>query len=713
MIHAGVGHSQLQSIFSTLNFPPLGHNIVKRSEREIGIAIEEVAQSSTDSATQEEMHLLNAANTAEPKLEVSVDGGWQTRGSGRNYGSLSGHCAMIGTKTGKVLSYSVRSKKCRFCNLSQNQMKRHDCRMNWEGSAKAMEADMVVEMVKNSSNTICSIIGDEDSTTIARVHREVDEGIQKISDTNHIKKILTNQLYSLQPNHKQLSSKIIKYIQKNFSYMCQQNQGDIESIKKGLVAIPCHCFGDHRHCSSSWCGHLKNPESHKFRSLPYGRPLNDPSLKAKLQQIFGHFNPEKLCNLKSTQANENLNNIIASKAPKSKYYSGSESLNFRVGAAVAQKNEGQSYVPEVNRRVGVSPGANTIALAKKLDSLKKKNKIKRSNRKAKLRRLQLKAIKYSKKSAQELREGTSYSTNIDIETDAPDTERIPPPLKQPTTKSVCLNNVPLVYFDLETTGLGTNAHITQIAAQGSMGKFNEYVIPKKCITAEASAITGIKVLGGQIYHHDQPVEALKIRAALQRFIQFLDQSNPVLLVGHNIRSFDSRVLCNAAKACGMLGALEKNVCSFFDTLPFFRQILPGRKSYRQEELVYDCLAVKYPAHVACEDVEILKKLVDSFTPCPETMAKHCFDVNFVKESLVALAAKKKNLETLGPIKNLVSKSMLEKIASSGLQLKHIKLAFDRNSHQGVADLLGEKMKNGKPRVTKSIKIISSVVSFFH
>ena len=56
---------------------------------------------------------------------------------------------------------------------------------------------------------------------------------------------------------------------------------------------------------------------------------------------------ENLAHVQSTNGNENMNHMIARKAPKSVTYSESESLDFRVSAAVAQKNEGRQYVLQV------------------------------------------------------------------------------------------------------------------------------------------------------------------------------------------------------------------------------------------------------------------------------------------------------------------------------------------------------------------------------
>ncbi|XP_077991796.1 uncharacterized protein LOC144446003 [Glandiceps talaboti] len=341
MIHAGIGERQLNSLLSSLNIPPVNHRTLKKREREIGKVIEEIAVTSTTSALIEEESATAKSDErirrAEDGVSASVDGGWQTRGSGRAYNSLSGHCTMIGSKTGKVIAYDVRSKKCKKCEVAKKrniEAKPHDCRRNWSGSAKAMESDMVVEMVKacaKMSVPLHTIVGDEDATTISRLHRDVDPNIQKKSDSNHIKKIVTNELYAAQKKHKQLSVKIIKYLQKCFNYMCQQNKGSTDKIEQGLQALSRHPYGDHSCCSAEWCGYLKDSKCFRYKSLPYGNPLTDADLQETLKKIFERFIPQayKLANLESTQSNESLNKSIASKAPKTHFYSGSESLNYR------------------------------------------------------------------------------------------------------------------------------------------------------------------------------------------------------------------------------------------------------------------------------------------------------------------------------------------------------------------------------------------------
>ncbi|VDH92076.1 Hypothetical predicted protein [Mytilus galloprovincialis] len=176
----------------------------------------------------------------------------------------TGHCSMIGTETGKVLGFSVRSKYCKMCDEATRkgvQAKTHDCRMNWDGSAKAMEQDMVVEMVqsiKSKGSNVGTIIADDDTTTIARLRKSVDPNIKKMSDKNHVKKNIANALYQLKAKHKKLTPKVIKYLINCLNYMLCQNQDNPKGVENGLEAVGRHPFGDHSFCDKSWCSHKEN-----------------------------------------------------------------------------------------------------------------------------------------------------------------------------------------------------------------------------------------------------------------------------------------------------------------------------------------------------------------------------------------------------------------------------------------------------------------------
>ena len=147
----------------------------------------------------------------------------------------------------------MRVKSCRVCDhaAKEGQIAReHDCRKNWEGSAKAMEPSMVVEMVRKANETVSigTLVGDDDTTTIARVRADLDESIEKCRDKNHVRKSLANELYKVRDRHKnKLSVKTISYLQKCFTYAVDQNRGDSAGLRKSLETIIPHTLTTTNH----------------------------------------------------------------------------------------------------------------------------------------------------------------------------------------------------------------------------------------------------------------------------------------------------------------------------------------------------------------------------------------------------------------------------------------------------------------------------------
>lgn len=268
-----------------------------------------------------------------------------------------GHGTLIGSRQGKVLSYSVRSKTCRVCELAEKKKKppkTHRCYRNWQGSAKAMEPDMAVEMVRNivkEGTKVAEIIMDDDTTTIHRIQSEVDETITKRTDRNHICKRFTNQLYHLQNKHSSMRYNVIKYLERMFKIALSQNQDNPEGLEAALEAIVPHAFGCHDKCNPEWCGakSLDDPSTYRYKGLPRHRALKGEDMKKDLLLIFSKYTTQadKLAHLGSSQANESLNSSISKKAPKSSHLSASGALYNRVSAAVAEKNIGSSYVSKV------------------------------------------------------------------------------------------------------------------------------------------------------------------------------------------------------------------------------------------------------------------------------------------------------------------------------------------------------------------------------
>lgn len=177
-------------------------------------------------------------------------------------------------------------------------VRKHDCRQNYDESAKSMEADMAIEMFERAPEhgmKYTKIVGDEDATTYANLRNSLPEqlasGLEKLSDPNHIKKIIGNRLRDLakilktnkkaltnvdvihiktQPTaasnqenihiqqtmitHQEsvLSENVIRKLQKDFGYVQKQNVNNLTGMKAGITNIVDHNFGIHTNCRD-WC----------------------------------------------------------------------------------------------------------------------------------------------------------------------------------------------------------------------------------------------------------------------------------------------------------------------------------------------------------------------------------------------------------------------------------------------------------------------------
>ena len=161
---------------------------------------------------------------AEPivKIFASYDMGWSERGNGYTYDSLNGCCALIGMKSGKVLDYCTRNRKCKICDseLQTGLHKKQDCPLNFTGSAKAMKADGAVQLVtqsqilKESNVQVGIFIGDNDSSSISAIQEASSYSIFKKSDMNYTTKGVGNYVL--------------------LQFAIHQNKGDILGIQSVL-----------------------------------------------------------------------------------------------------------------------------------------------------------------------------------------------------------------------------------------------------------------------------------------------------------------------------------------------------------------------------------------------------------------------------------------------------------------------------------------------
>ena len=131
-----------------------------------------------ENRTKETVGLI-AAESGKFKVDVSGDMGWQKRGKG--FDSLTGHCMLIGDRTGKVLCYKNYSKSCKQCQSDEktNKTTVHDCSKNYDGSSKGMEAhglfDCVLDLWKDTKLVVDRFVIDDDATTKSYVRHSYKE----------------------------------------------------------------------------------------------------------------------------------------------------------------------------------------------------------------------------------------------------------------------------------------------------------------------------------------------------------------------------------------------------------------------------------------------------------------------------------------------------------------------------------------------------------
>lgn len=219
-----------------------------------------------------------------------------------------------------------------------------------------------------------------------------------------------------------------------------------------------------------------------------------------------------------------------------------------------------------------------------------------------------------------------------------------------------------------------------------------------------------------MYHHGKRVDSKSISTAVDMLLDFCQTfQKKIILVGHNVESFDSPILMYALDRCKKLESFTNIVDGFLDTLKFFRIERPGLSSYRQEYLCKNLAGIDYDAHDALSDVLSLQSLINFLNIGLENVNARTASltsvsaVDFYRYSNVVQS----NLPSLQPLigQKIISCPIAKKIAGSGLQLKHLELAYSRDPVEGIYSLFSEQC--GKSvRVSKSRKVTGKLVEYF-
>lgn len=259
---------------------------------------------------------------------------------------------------------------------------------------------------------------------------------------------------------------------------------------------------------------------------------------------------------------------------------------------------------------------------------------------------------------------------------------------------------------METTSLASDTEITQIAAVCGRDELNQYILPLKGISHQASTVTGLTCHGEVLLHNGKPVQTLSIDQALQTFFAWLSDLGISVLIAHNAK-FDAPRLIHHVRKCKLTAAFLSLVFGFCDTLPMFKKLYPNMENYKQQTLVKHILNEHYEAHNALADVKYLQKLV------VKANFQDICSVGYSTKWLVSkISNEEENKTNRDSLVNLidckvVSKVMASKIANSGLHLKHLQLALQRGGFDGLWRVFAENV-DGLPRITKKKSVVQKI-----
>lgn len=675
-IDSGIGYTHINSLFTALNVPTINRSAYKRREREIGLAIEEVAASSCRMALENEIDIEKSlGKTPDPDglvpLSISYDMQWLKRGRAND--SLTGHGAIMGSKTKKVLDYSCANKLCRICESARSKGKEpahHDCRQNHKGSSKSMEPEVGVRLFNDAPNhgvKYSVFIGDDDSSTIAKIREEVAYSVEKWSDSTHATRTLVSHLHKIRseknnfPGESVLSQKVIDYLQKCFSYCLSQNKGIQKNMRNSLVAIVPHAFGDHKKCKENklnWCKWLQNPDTFFHNDLPNGKDLKGENLRENLTNLFQVYSSDtvinKLVENASSQSNESLHSTVGSKVPKIRFYGGSESADQRIAAAVAQTNIGKQYLLDTLHCVDIEPGQITEQKIALIDYEREATQKRKSSIEFKKQRRLNYLKRKSRNKAESNREGISYETGIALTLDPELLQRavvtqqelkqfekyVPTFSERPPKKYIACpvdensgSGFGFVVFDTETSCGGKEAELIQLAAETKQGaSFSRFTIPTKEISPYASRVNKFKttwVGGKKILHRGgNPLQTVPLFDCVLSFVDFLEDSkrsnscDKIVLIGHNSATFDTPILLRTLQNYSpeLLQRMNKLNVHFADSLVLFRNLIKDKhEALKQDDdsfvktnqgsLYKHLFGTDFQCHDALEDVKALNRIL--------------------------------------------------------------------------------------------------------
>uniref|UniRef100_UPI00398EFA46 protein PML-like isoform X3 n=1 Tax=Pristiophorus japonicus TaxID=55135 RepID=UPI00398EFA46 len=270
-----------------------------------------------------------------------------------------------------------------------------------------------------------------------------------------------------------------------------------------------------------------------------------------------------------------------------------------------------------------------------------------------------------------------------------------------TVIQLCQGGNPLVFFQLQTTGMGKDCEIVQVAAVSGERIFVKYILPNRPILAGAAAINGLQVMDGVLCLREVPQPTCSLAEAMAAFLQFLQSLDRPLLAGHNIWVRDCQIVYKAWGDLFMKDQFARCVTGFLDTLWLAREIVPRSevKNYRLNHLVSAYVGEFCPADGALDNVRALQELYSALKPTPEHTQSSRF-------SLAQLECRM----SLQPLfdQDVISRLDTDQLAFEEIGLNTLQLAHLSNPRSGLRNLVSA---GGNLRLTNPQQVIDKIRFF--
>ena len=314
----------------------------------------------------------------------------------------------------------------------------------------------------------------------------------------------------------------------------------------------------------------------------------------------------------------------------------------------------------------------------------------------KTKRMKLRQSRHESTLQKEVRGGITYQSSVslqpisDIDIQQITTATFLPSVQLLSTDKIVHSEI--CVFDLQTTSLSDACEIVQISAVTLVGEqsFNQYILSCVQISPSASKVTGLTMMGSKMLLNGKSVHTVEIKEGVPMFSSWLlGFQKDVILLGHNIKAFDIKHLSRHITDT-QLAEKFVMIADFIDPLPLYKSLYPELTSHSQENLYRSLVGGNYDAHNALY-VNALSEIVRKTVIDKNALSK--FSMTFAWGSTyVNFLRKRKN--------------------NCGVTYQHLQLVFERDGEFGLNSLLSEKC-NGVVRVTKSKKIITSLINYFN